>query len=64
MNINGLEFLNNELEIIDESKVREYCSIFGSSGFEITEEHINALKNGKVLCGKDNEYTIFITMGK
>lgn len=55
------EWFDEELEIIDMKDVYDKQSIFGNDFFRITDEHINALKNGKVLY-KLGEYGTFIIL--
>jgi hypothetical protein len=42
----------------------EYGHSYGSEHILITEEHINALKEGKQLAFCDDEYSNFLSMSK
>jgi len=56
--------MNRNVEIIDNTKEAEdkYGHLWGSSTVVITQEHIDALLNGKQLAFNDGEYSQFITM--
>lgn len=56
-----LDKLTDKLEIIDPEDMCFKQSAFGSNWFYITEEQIQALRNGKVLYTLD-EYGTFIGM--
>ena len=58
-----LEWCDEELKVIEADQMCRYSSIFGNSYFYITEEQLDALKEGKVLyeCG---EYGTFIALRK
>ncbi|HHT97486.1 MAG TPA: hypothetical protein GXZ90_06300 [Clostridiales bacterium] len=56
--------MNRNVEIIDNTKEAEdnYGHLWGSSTAVITQEHIDALLNGKQIAFNDGEYSQFITM--
>ena len=54
---------DDALELIEPDQMCRKSSIFGNYYFYITEEQLEALKNGKVLCDVD-EYGIFIALQK
>lgn len=51
----------DEIKIIDRHQSCSFTSIFGNYIYEITEEHIQALREGKILCDVD-EYGFFISL--
>ena len=52
-----------ELKIVERRDSCAPSSIFGNYCYEITEEHIQALREGKILCDVD-EYGFFIGLKK
>lgn len=54
------------MEIIDatEEAMDNYGRLHGSEIIVLTEEYMNALKNGKILATNDCEYTTFIILEK
>lgn len=53
----------DKFAIIDRHQSCSSTSIFGNYVYEITEEHIQALREGKILADRD-EYGIFISLKK
>lgn len=53
---------DEEFEIIEATQKagEKYGTNYGFSILRITDEHINALKEGKMLATDDGEYTTFI----
>lgn len=49
--------------VIEASETKAYASPLGNSYLIITEEDIQALRNGKVLYHDDGEYGTFIELG-
>ena len=52
---------HEDFESIDIDEVKEHQSLFGNYVFLLTQEDIDALTSGKILCHLD-EYGIFIGM--
>ena len=51
----------DKFKIIDKSEIKKHASRFGNYDFEVTQEDLTALQNGKVLSFLD-EYGIFVHM--
>ena len=51
-----------DIKIIDNTaeKIKEHACLWGGSCNELTEKHIEALKEGKALTWSDGEYTHFL----